>query len=67
VPLVEQKYQKKQKQKNKNLIPTSAKRQNRGNLLFSMCIVGYLLVLSLWPIIFDPCSLLAATTVLIHF
>jgi hypothetical protein len=51
----------------KNLIPTSAKRQNRGNLLFSMCIVGYLLVLPLWLIIFDPCSLLAATTVLIHF
>jgi hypothetical protein len=64
--MVMKKFQK-QKKRNKNLIPTSAKRQNRGNLLFSMCVVGFLLVLSLWLIIFDPYSLLATITILIHF
>jgi hypothetical protein len=35
VPVVDKKYQK--KQKNKNLIPTSAKRQNRGIFAFFLC------------------------------
>jgi hypothetical protein len=67
VPLVEKKYQKNKSKQTKFWFLLVLKDKTGGKLLFSVWAARYLLILPLWFIIFHPCSLLAATTVLIHF